>query len=368
MTTSSPSDERWMRRALEIASRGRFTTWPNPVVGCVVVSEGKSLGEGWHATFGEAHAEVNALNQIGPETDLSSATAYVTLEPCCHTGKTPPCADLLIQRGVGRVIIATEDPNPKVAGKGVQRLVSAGIEVCTGCLQAEAQQLNRKFFHAVTTSRPWITLKWAQSTDGFIDPEVDASFGRGGHALTGAQAARHTHGLRSCHDGIMVGMRTWLVDRPSLTTRHVPGRQPARFILTSGQTMLPSDAPSVSPSHPATMVCPDQHLNSTSMRTWQQAGYDVVGLKGLSFSKEWWDDFKAQTNVQACLVEGGAQVAQGVLTSEFWDELHVLTSKLHLNSGLHAPSVPDCEPVSTAHLGDDLCQVWNNESPKRSAC
>ena len=139
--------------------RGRLTTWPNPMVGCVVVQHERIVGEGWHATFGRAHAEVNALRQVDAGLDLSTATAYVTLEPCSHTGKTPPCADLLLARGVGRVVVAMEDPNPQVSGRGVARLKQAGVQVEVGCLAENARALIRPFVHAMTSPRPWITSR-----------------------------------------------------------------------------------------------------------------------------------------------------------------------------------------------------------------
>ena len=178
--TWTPSDERWMRRALELAQKGQLTTWPNPMVGCVVVENNQILGEGWHRRFGEGHAEVNALDKIEENKDLSGATAYVTLEPCSHHGKTPPCAALLTSRGVGRVVVATKDPNPVVAGRGLANLTEAGIEVIAAALKRKPE-LNRRFFFAMNESRPWITLKWAQSRDGFVDPDERVKDGRGGH-------------------------------------------------------------------------------------------------------------------------------------------------------------------------------------------
>lgn len=357
------SDLRWMQRALELAARGRLTTWPNPMVGCVVVQDNLILGEGWHATFGQAHAEVSALKQVQEHTDLSSATAYVTLEPCSHTGKTPPCADLLLTRGIGRVVVAMEDPNPKVSGRGVSRLTQAGVNVEVGCLEDMARALNRPFVHAMTSPRPWITLKWAQSSDGFFDPEVCPEVGRGGHPLTGASAGRHTHSLRAAHDGILVGMRTWLVDAPALTTRHVPGRSPKRFILTSGQTAWLEGAPRGEPGF-ATLLCPPSLDTSPLMDTWREKGYDVVGLRGDVLSETWWTQFKAKCGVAACMVEGGARVAHGVLDAGCWDDLHVLQSPAVLRAGLSAPKTPSWPSIETQSLGHDVLEVWHNrEAP-----
>jgi diaminohydroxyphosphoribosylaminopyrimidine deaminase/5-amino-6-(5-phosphoribosylamino)uracil reductase len=362
--TWTPSDERWMRRALELAQKGQLTTWPNPMVGCVVVSDNQILGEGWHRRFGEGHAEVNALSQVDEGADLSKATAYVTLEPCSHHGKTPPCADLLTSRGVGRVIVAAKDPNPMVAGRGLATLTKAGIEVIAGCLEDEAKELNRKFFFAMNEGRPWVTLKWAQSRDGFVDPDERATDGRGGHPLTGDASARHTHTLRATHDGILVGMRTWLVDRPALSTRHVPGRSPQKFILTSGNAPKPDNAPAAEAK--TTLVVPHAQRQAPVLNTWREAGYEVLGVRGLTFSSSWWTDFRAQTGIHACMVEGGAQVAASVLSSDVWDEVHVLTAPAELGSGLKAPAWPGGQPEVATALGEDMLNVWDmhqNPSP-----
>ena len=354
--TWTPSDERWMRRALDLAQKGQLTTWPNPMVGCVIVEDEVIIGEGWHRRFGEGHAEVNALGTISMDTDLSRATAYVTLEPCSHHGKTPPCSDLLVSRGIGRVVVATQDPNSMVAGRGLARLTEAGIEVISGCLAKKAEELNSKFFFAMTEDRPWITLKWAQSRDGFVDPDERAAEGRGGHLLTGAASARHTHALRATHDGILVGMRTWLVDRPKLSTRHVPGNSPKRFILTSGTSPKPEHAPTGQPN--ITLVVPNTQLREPVLDTWRNDGYAVLGIQGLTFSHQWWKDFRAQTGVGACMVEGGAQVAGSVLSSDVWDEVHVLTASVQLDSGLKAPAHPEGDPATTVDLGSDVLFVW----------
>ena len=364
--TWTPSDEHWMRRALELARKGQLTTWPNPMVGCVIVEHGSILGEGWHRHFGEGHAEVNALSMISQDTDLSRATAYVTLEPCSHHGKTPPCAELLASRGVGRVVVAVKDPNPLVCGRGLSTLAEAGIEVVDGCLLAEAHEVNRRFFFAMTEARPFVTLKWAQSLDGFVDPDERAAEGRGGHPLTGAASARHTHALRAIHDGILVGMRTWLVDRPALSTRHVPGRSPRAFILTSGTSPKPHDAPMGQDT--ATLVVPQAQCHAPALDSWREGGYHVLGIQGLSFSETWWSDFRAQTSIHACMVEGGAQVAGGVLSSGVWDEVHVLTAPVHLNAGLKAPAWPVDDPTSTAVLGEDQLRTWQAPHSTTSPC
>lgn len=361
--TFSASDDSWMRRALELAQRGRFTTWPNPRVGCVVVEGNVLLGEGWHATFGEGHAEVRALSQIAEDRDLSEATVFVTLEPCSHTGKTPPCADLLVRRGVGRVVVAMTDPNPRVAGSGIARLRQSGIQVDVGCLEHEAREMNRRFVHAMTSDTPWVTLKWAQSSDGFMDPELRAKAGRGGHALTGDAAARHTHALRATHDGILVGMNTWRVDRPRLDTRHVPGRDPRRFVVTRGQTPCPSDVTQHDlRSAPLTLLHPASVHHSPALESWRERGATLLPLDAPAFSLAWWKEFRAATSVSACLVEGGAEVAQGVLEHKTWNEIHVLEAPPSLTQGLPSPTLDLATVSRQASLGVDVLYVWRNST------
>ena len=358
----TPSEERWMRRALELAERGRLTTWPNPMVGCVVVENGALISEGWHRAFGEAHAEVNALRKLDEHVDLSLATAYVTLEPCSHVGKTPPCADLLVRRGVGRVVVAMADPNPLVSGNGIERLRDAGIQVEVGCLEAEAAKLNRRFVHAMTQNRPWVTLKWAQSSDGFLDPEAQAAPQRGGVALTGNAAKIHTHGLRASHDGILVGMKTWLVDVPSLTTRDVPGTSPKRFILSRGENHCPEDFPDMSADGSATaLVHPAHAIGNAALESWAEWGMELVAMNAPAMTPEWWVEFREIAGVSACLVEGGAEIAQGLLRHGTWDELHVLEAPLTLDEGLRAPSINLSSALETAPIGSDVLYVWRHD-------
>lgn len=355
-------DERWMRRALDLAERGRFATWPNPMVGCVVVENGQILGEGWHRRFGEAHAEVNALLAVPESADLRNATAYVTLEPCSHTGKTPPCADLLVRRGVGRVVMAIADPNPRVEGRGVERLRHAGIHVEVGCLEHDAVTLNRRFVHAMTQRHPWVTLKWAQSADGFMDPDKRASALRGGVTLTGTAARRHTHGLRASHDGILVGMNTWLVDAPSLTTRLVPGPNPKRFVLTRGETPCPAQFPSTeSDMSSIALLHPSSARGSSALESWKAWGMDLVALDAPALTPAWWSEFREATGISACLVEGGAEVARTLLKHETWNELHVLQAPVTLENGLDAPVIDPATASQEAPIGSDVLYVWLND-------
>ena len=224
------SDTTYMARALSLAARGRGWASPNPMVGCVIVKQDIILGEGWHERAGLPHAEVNAYAACGA-ADTMGATVYVTLEPCAHHGRTPPCVDLLLERRPARVVIAMNDPNPDVTGGGAQRLRDAGIRVDEGILESEARRLNEIFVKNMTTGLPWVTAKCAMTLDGKIAT-------RSGHSkwVTGEAARRLTHRMRHAHDAILVGSRTVMLDNPSLTTR-LPeggGRHPVRIILDAG--------------------------------------------------------------------------------------------------------------------------------------
>ncbi|MDQ1256858.1 MAG: Riboflavin biosynthesis protein RibD, partial [Candidatus Hydrogenedentes bacterium] len=222
------NDEQYMRRALELAALGRGRTSPNPMVGCVVVRGGQVIGEGYHAKAGESHAEVNAIRAAG---DIAGATVYVTLEPCCFHGKTPPCTDLLIEHRPARVVAAMEDPNPKVAGKGLEQLRSAGIAVDSGLLENEARRLNEVFVKYITTGLPFVIAKCGMSLDGKIATHTGDS-----RWVTGEASRRMVHELRNEVDAILVGSRTVMMDDPSLTTRldGAEGRDPIRVILDAG--------------------------------------------------------------------------------------------------------------------------------------
>lgn len=236
---NSATDHLYMARALRLAARGLTSTDPNPRVGCVLVKSGDIIGEGWHQRVGEPHAEVYALQQAGEQA--AGATAYVTLEPCCHHGRTPPCTEALIDAGVARVVAAMEDPNPHVAGKGFAALREAGIDTHSGVLGAEAEQLNAGFVMRMRYGRPWVRCKLAMSTDG-----CTAMAGGESRWITGAAARRDVHRLRARSSAIMTGIDTVLADDPSLTAR--PGddtdesiRQPLRVILDS-RLRMPKDA------------------------------------------------------------------------------------------------------------------------------
>ena len=226
---TATADNEYMARALQLAERGLFTTDPNPRVGCVLVRDGTVVGEGWHERAGEAHAEINALQQAGAQA--IGSTAYVTLEPCCHQGRTPPCTDALVRAGVARVVAAMQDPDPRVAGQGLQALQAAGIETASGLLAAAAEQLNPGFVMRMRAARPWVRLKLAMSLDGRTALANGTS-----QWITGQPARRDVHRLRARSSAILTGVGTVLADDPALTARldaepAAAVQQPVRVIL-----------------------------------------------------------------------------------------------------------------------------------------
>ncbi len=290
-------NEKYMRRALELAARGRGSASPNPMVGAVIVApDGRIIGEGWHRRCGQAHAEVNAVNSI-TATDrklLPLSTIYVTLEPCAHYGKTPPCATMLVREGIRRVIIASVDPFAKVDGRGIAILRESGAEVVSGVLNEEARRLNAKFFTAHTHHRPWITLKWAQSADGWLDyrrqPDENPAL------FSTPLSAVAVHRLRASHDAIAVGARTLFADHPKLTLRLWPGKNPQRIIFdTHGTLILPEGF--------------DALVADLSRKSLLQSLNELYS-RGIS----------------SLLVEGGARTLEMFISSGIWDAARVETS------------------------------------------
>ncbi len=307
-------DERYMRRALQLAANGRGHVSPNPMVGAVVVAPGgRIIGEGWHRHYGGPHAEVNAINSIG-KTDMAllpECTMYVTLEPCSHWGKTPPCAKLLVDSRVGHVVVGAGDPNPKVSGRGIALLQQAGIEVRQGVLARESIALNKTFMTAQTLRRPFVTLKWAQSADGFM-----ASSREHKHKFSTAANAVLVHSRRACHDAILVGACTVLCDKPALNVRHVEGRNPLPVVLDRQKLLADSDLcfPAASFVH----ITDDMPLQRLLEKLYSEHGITSV------------------------LVEGGASVLQQFIDAGLFDEIYVETSpqKLGDNGSTTAPLCP----------------------------
>jgi diaminohydroxyphosphoribosylaminopyrimidine deaminase/5-amino-6-(5-phosphoribosylamino)uracil reductase len=310
-----------MQRALAVAEGGIGFVSPNPVVGCVIVKAGRILGEGYHERYGGPHAEANALRVAGSEA--RGATLYVTLEPCCHTGKTPPCVDAVLQAGVGRVVIAMRDPNPKVAGGGLARLRAAGIDVTLGICEAEARRLNEPFLHYIQTQRPFVTLKCAVTLDGKIATRTGAS-----RWITGAPAREHVHRMRHAADALLVGSGTALQDDPLLTTR-LPGGggvNPLRIVVDSLLRLsLSSQLATVRPDC-RTLVATSQRAPLDKQRQLESQGVEILRLPSYADGRVNIEALLAALGTRGVadlLVEGGATLSATLLQRRLIDKVVV---------------------------------------------
>ncbi len=319
---SVTTDERFMLRAMELARLGIGTVSPNPRVGCVIVADGRIIGEGWHQKYGEAHAEVNAIRSVSDQNLLKGSTVYVNLEPCSHFGKTPPCADLLVQHQVKRVVISNLDVNPLVAGKGIEKLRSAGIEVLTGMLEQQGEDLNERFFTFIKKKRPYIILKWAQTADGFLaQSNYDSKW------ISNQYARQLVHKWRAEEDAVLVGTGTAAHDNPSLTVRDWSGRNPRRIVIDRFLRL------------PKTLHLFDQSVDTICYNLLKQEEKNHLVFAKLSekdFIRDLVNDLHAR-NVQSIIVEGGAQTLQLFLDGGWWDESRVFTSPLTFTDGVKAP-------------------------------
>lgn len=328
---------KYMRRCIQLARCGEAGAPPNPMVGAVVVHDGRIIGEGYHRRCGGPHAEVNAIASVRDKQLLPQSTIYVSLEPCAHYGKTPPCADLIVSSRIPRVVIGCTDPFAKVNGLGIKKLRDAGCEVETGVLEQECRALNRPFFTFHSRHRPWITLKWAQSKDGFIDHiRETAGLPDGIPACVFSDALTRTlvHRLRARHQAILVGTRTAIADNPSLTTRLWPGPDPLRLtidrhgVLSPALRLMDGTAPTVVYTH-------------------ESLGEILADLR--------------QRGIQSLIVEGGARLLQSFIDAGLWDEARIETAPFRLNRGVAAPVLTGALLQSTRDYGGQLLQLYTRE-------
>ncbi|MFC3416516.1 bifunctional diaminohydroxyphosphoribosylaminopyrimidine deaminase/5-amino-6-(5-phosphoribosylamino)uracil reductase RibD [Algoriphagus hitonicola] len=319
-------DEQYMQRALELAEWGRGCVSPNPLVGCVIVHQDKIIGEGHHQRYGESHAEVNAIASVENQELLTEATVYVTLEPCAHHGKTPPCANLLVEKKVRRVVIAATDSNPLVGGKGIEILRNAGIEVQTGVLEKAARWQNRRFFTQIEKKRPYIILKWAQTQDGFVARNDFSS-----KWISNSQSRQLVHKWRAEEDAILVGKNTAFYDNPTLNVRDWVGKNPLRLVIDR-QLILPKELKLFDQAVPT--ICFNQKLNEI------KANLEYKKLPFQSIVPEILADLQDR-KIQSLIVEGGPFVLNQFLDAELWDEARVFISQNKFVEGIKAPSLND---------------------------
>lgn len=342
--------EKFMQRCLDLALNGLGSTYPNPLVGCVIVLEGNIIGEGWHQKAGGPHAEVNAVNSVKDNTILSQATLYVNLEPCSHYGRTPPCADLIISKKIKRVVIGVVDSNEKVSGRGIARLEKNGIEVISGILEEECRELNRRFFTFHEKERPYIILKWAQSADGYIFPDPEEA--RKGEPLwiSNAYSRQRVHEWRAQEASILVGKNTVLQDNPRLNTRDFKGHPIIRMVIDQ-RLGMPKDRHIL-----------DNSCDTIVFNALKDEVRGKVNYVKLDFSYEVLDQmmhYLYQNNIQSLIVEGGAITLNEFLQADLWDEARVFSGVKEFKGGIKAPKL-SLPPYKTENiLKDRLCWYRN---------
>lgn len=345
-------DEKYMKRAIQLAANGNGSVKSNPKVGAVIVHNGRIIGEGFHRKYGEAHAEVNAVNAVKEVSLLPESTMYVTLEPCSHYGKTPPCAELIVRMKIPRVVVGCMDPYPEVAGRGVKILLDAGIEVFTGLLEKEIFDLNRSFMVAHTRKRPYVILKWAQSTDGFIDKiRKDAS--TPAVVLSSPASMRLVHKLRSEVGAIMVGTRTALLDNPALTVRNWVGESPVRVVLDR-MLKIPSDYNLL-----------DGSVLTLVFTAGKAENRNNVEYITIDFGKEVLSqvlDHLYKRKITSLLVEGGSALHNHFIIENLWDEIRIETAPVRLHEGVPAPVVSGVMPPDGGTMRDHYNYIFNPDT------
>lgn len=347
-------DRVYMQRCLQLASQGLGQVSSNPMVGAVIVHREKIVGEGWHQRYGQAHAEVNAVRQVlekhpRAEKILREATLYVSLEPCVHQGKTPPCTDLIIHQGIPRVVIGCADPNEQVAGKGIGKLRAAGVEVTTGVLEADCLELNRRFITFQTERRPYVILKWAQTRNGYFAPPDGSRYW-----ITSPLSRRLVHRWRSEEDAVMVGYRTALADDPQLTVRDWTGRNPLRIVIDRDLSL---------PPHLKLFDSSQKTVVFNARKTDVQGEVHYLEVENFDHYLPQFSLYQLYLmDIQSVIIEGGAATLNEFISSNLWDEARILTAPTDLPGGLIAPRIYGTL-TAEKQIGTDRLQVYRNRAP-----
>ena len=344
--------EKFTQRCIELAELGLGSVNPNPMVGAVVVHNGLIIGEGYHRQYGQAHAEVNAINQVlsrfeNAEELLKHSTIYVSLEPCAHYGKTPPCADLIIKYQIPQVIIGCRDPFEQVDGKGIEKLKAAGIDVIDGILEKECKWLNRRFFTRVQKQRPYIILKWAQTSDSLFAPDNDSQ-----HWITGIESRKLVHKWRSEEDAVLIGKKTAAIDNPQLNVRYWEGRSPKRVIIDRKLEL----------SHELTIY--DQSVETlifNEIKTDIDGGIKYIALEDFDRYVPQYILFQLyMQDITSVIIEGGAHTLNTFIEAGLWDEARIFTGISVLKSGIKAPIINGI-PGGEYSSGADRLRILYNQ-------
>lgn len=326
------NDEYYMKLAIELARKGRFYVGPNPMVGAVIVKNGRIIGRGYHKKFGGNHAEINAIKNAG--NDIAGSTLYVTLEPCCHKGKTPPCTESIVKHKIARVVIGIVDSNPLVSGEGIQYLQSYGIEVKTGVLEEKCRKLNEKFFYYMETGLPFITVKYAQTLDGRIATATGES-----QWISSTASLKYAHQLRAEHDAILVGRNTVAKDNPELTVRLVKGRNPLRVIIDSKLKISPKAKVLQNISKAPTLIATIKSSDDAKFKSIVSSGVEITTVKADNHGQV---DLKKLFNILAAkqissvLIEGGSQIITSVLKNNLANRIVTVIAPKIIGKGIEA--------------------------------
>lgn len=345
--------EKYIKRCIELAQNGLGTTYPNPMVGSVIVYEDKIIGEGWHKKAGEPHAEVNAVRSVKDKSLLKKATIYVSLEPCSHFGKTPPCCDLIIANEIPNVVVGTVDPNEKVAGNGIKKLIAAGVNVVVGVLEKECNELNKRFFTFHQKQRPYIILKWAESQDGFLAPEKTVEAERKPVWITNTFSRQLVHKWRSEEQAILVGTQTVIDDNPKLNVRDWAGNNPVRVVLDQNDRI--SKDSFVFDDSVKTIVFTKSKNNSAKKNTiFETIDFDQNTIPKIL-------NILYQNQIQSIIIEGGRQTLQSFIDENLWDEARIFIGQTSFEKGTKAPEIQKKNSTKTAIQNDELLFIRNHD-------
>ncbi|PIF31043.1 diaminohydroxyphosphoribosylaminopyrimidine deaminase [Flavobacterium sp. 9] len=345
--------EKYIKRCIELAQNGFGTTYPNPMVGSVIVYEGKIIGEGWHKKAGEPHAEVNAVRSVKDKSLLKKATIYVSLEPCSHFGKTPPCCDLIIEHKIPNVVVGTVDPNEKVAGNGIKKLIASGANVVVGVLEKECNELNKRFFTFHEQKRPYIILKWAESQDGFLSPEKEANQDRKPIWITNQYSRQLVHKWRSEEQAILVGTKTVIDDNPKLNVRDWAGNNPVRVVLDQNNR-IPKDS-FIFDNSVKTIIFTKSEINFPSENTtFERIDFNENMIQSIL-------SVLYQNQIQSIIIEGGLQTLQSFIDQNIWDEARIFVGKTIFENGTKAPVLQKKNVTKTYIQNDELINVRNHD-------
>ena len=338
-------DEFYMKRCLELAKKALGKSYPNPLVGSVIVHDGKIIGEGFHQKAGENHAEIKAIYSVENKELLKESTIYVSLEPCSHFGKTPPCANRIAEIGFKKVVIGTLDSHVKVNGKGVEILEKAGIEVVSGILEKESRELNKRFFTFHEKKRPYLILKWAQSADGFLDKDFKTT------KISNGLVKQFVHTLRSEEHAILVGTQTALSDHPSLTTREISGRNPIR-ILIDFDLKVPRDARIYNADAPSLIFNSKKNEISGNVK--------FIKVEKENFLENLMKKLYEE-QIQSVIIEGGSFTLQKFIDQNLWDEAIIIKNEnLNVESGTKAPEF-NFKPYNVEDFRDNVIEFYRNK-------